>query len=307
VIVVTNIAINSEQTHAPDAQKRRACCRRKRDEEMKIHPVILLKLLGLRRDRPKTKLGRIVRRGEYTACVMVAIYMFIQFFPQLLFANNIQTSEVQVFSTEPIAKDVESILLAIRARLNTSAIHQENSTCRVFVCNSRWLYAFFCPTVRGSFGRANIYTRSIFVADADIKRNQARRFGVGNNTRSFTSVVVHEAGHILLRDHFGVLAAWKLPTWLQEGYCEMLAGESSFPEGVGDSVIAREENDGSMSFKYFTYRRMVEYLIKGKNMAIEDLVRNTPDEEIVRKNTCVWIRNKISEQPHAADGEERRR
>jgi hypothetical protein len=120
-------------------------------------------------------------------------------------------------------------------------------------------------------------------------------------------VVVHEAGHILLRHRLGILATWTLPTWLQEGYGEMIAGESSFPENTGDSLLARGGENGSTAFRYFTYRRMVEYLTKEKNITIEELARSKPNAELVRKETCDWIRNKNIEQPHASDGEERRR
>lgn len=251
---------------------------------------ILLRLLGLNRKKPNTKLGRIVRRCEYAVTALGVIYLSLQLFPQAVFAHSFQTQGIQVYSREPIGRDAESILSEVRSRIANSMLRWDNQRFTVFICNSKRLYALFSPLSRGSFGITNPLTQYIFLADAEVSRNQSRRFGSNHNVRSFESVVIHEMGHVLMQRRFGRWADWRTQTWLKEGYCEMLAGESSFPEEAGDVLLAEGGVDNSVSLRYFTYRRMVEYLIQEENFTIEELVADTPDEEVVRRKTGDWIR-----------------
>ncbi len=253
---------------------------------------LLLKLLGLKREKPQTKPGRIVRRCEYAVTALAVVYLVLQLFPQVLFAHSVQAHGIQLYSREQVGGDAEAILTAVRSRIAGSTLHRDDQRFAVFICNSKLIYVLFAPLNRGSFAITNPLTQRIFVADADLSRNQSRRFAPDFNVRSFTGVVSHEMGHLLLRRGFGFRMNRRLPAWLKEGYCEMLAGESSFPEASGDSLLADNGGNDSKSFSYFTYRRMVEYLIQEEKLTIEDLVGETPDEEEVRRKTCDWIRSK---------------
>ncbi len=213
----------------------------------------------------------------------------------LNFAHSVQVHGIRLYCTDPIPCEIETILSEIRSRIAVSTLHRDNHRFAVFVCNSKWLYAFFSPSSRRSFGIANPVTQFVFVADAEISRNQSRRFGAGHNVRSFVSVATHEMGHVLMRRRFGFWTDRRLPKWLKEGYCEMLAGESSFPEDTGDSLLAEGRSDSSMSFKYFTYRRMVEYLIKERGFTIEQLISDPPRYQEVKEKTRDWIQMRISE------------
>ena len=268
---------------------------------MKKPFLILLKLFGFKREKPKTMLGKIVRRCEYAVTALAVAYLFLQLFPQVVFAHSVQAHGIRIYCAESITGDVDPTLSEIQSRIADSSLARNDQSFTVFICNSKWLYAFFSPLSRGSFGIANPVTQSIFVADAEVSRNQSRRFGVSHNARSFVSVVTHEAGHVLMRRRFGFWTNRKSPRWLKEGYCEMLAGESSFSEEAGDSLLAEGEHDSSVSFRYFTYRRMVEYLIQDRKMTIKELVRDAPDEEKVSADTRDWIRQRIIEPEAEGD------
>ena len=258
---------------------------------------IALKLLGLNRAKPKTKYGKMVRRSEHAVTALAMVYILIQFFPQVVFTHTVQAHDVQMYSSDPIAGDAERLLAEVKSRVGASTLYRPEDRFTVFLCNSRRLYTFFAPFSRGGFAVTIPTSRHIFIADADIGRNQSRRFGSGYNTRSLVSVVAHEAGHVLIRRRFGFWKEWILPTWLKEGYCEVLARESSFPEKEGDSLLAHGEDDASGSFTYFAYRRMVEYLMEEKGKTIEELICITLDEQKVRNEIHDWIHTKAIEQP----------
>jgi len=228
--------------------------------------------------------------------IYLLIFLIPQLFPQVAFGYSIKAQGIQIYSTTPIG-EAEAVCSAIRSKITDSSLYDDDDTFTVLICNGKWLYTFFNPLSHGdSFGMTNPITQRIIMAEVDVSNDQARRFGEGHSTRSFVGVVGHEAGHLLMRRRLGYLTLFRVPTWLKEGYCEMLAGESSFPEETGDNLLSQGKSEDSESFNYFQYRRMVEYLIQEKGYTIEELVRNVPNEEAVKNETSEWIRKRLGKQ-----------
>jgi hypothetical protein len=213
---------------------------------------VVLRLLGLKRAAPKTRLGRVLRGCEHAVCVLGLIYIFFHLFPQRIFAHSVQAHGIRLYSTETIPGNFETLLSEIRSTVVGSPLYGDEQEFSMFMCNSKLVYALFAPVSRG-FAIAVPATQNIFVADADLISNQSRKSRGDHNMRSFTGVASHEMGHVLLERQFGFWTYRMTPKWLNEGYCEMIAGESSFPETKGDSMLAEGRSGNSASFQYFTY------------------------------------------------------
>jgi hypothetical protein len=63
-----------------------------------------------------------------------------------------------------------------------------------------------------------------------------------------------------------------LPVWKAEGYCEFIARESSFGNTAGMEMFKKGQNDDSKSFKYFEYRKVMEYLINNQKFSFDEIV-----------------------------------
>ena len=198
-------------------------------------------------------MGRIVRRCEHFVTITLLLYLGVVFYPQPLFGYQFDHEGITLYSTQPIPLDKGEVLLSqIRTDIGASEIHDEKQKFKVFICNHKSLYTFLGPLSRDAFGFTSM-ARKIIIARADLESNKAMAYREEHNARSFTSVVAHEIGHEMIKDEFGFLTAHTAPKWLNEGYCEYLSKESSFPENLGVKMIIEGKTHESNSFDYFVY------------------------------------------------------
>ena len=248
-----------------------------------------LSILGIKRKKPKTKIGKIVRRCEHVLNVSLLLYLGVHFYPQPLFGHQLDHKGITLYSTQPIPVDKgEELLSQIRSEISVSEIHDSKKKFEIFICNSKALYTFFGPLSRDTFG---FFSLNTIIAHADLETNMAKAYRANHNTRSFTSVATHEICHEMIRDKFGFLSNHTKPKWLQEGYCEYIAKESSFPENLGYEMIAKGKADKSNSFKYFEYRKMVEFYLDKKGYTIGELFSSPPSESDARNQMRNWLSN----------------
>jgi len=254
----------------------------------------VLTVLGLKRTKPKTRVGRILRRCEHALGVALILYLLIQFCPQPLFAHTFEHAGIHLYSRQHIhRKDAGALLPQIRSRIHTSEIHQEESTFRIFLCNSQSLYTFLSLSHRHSFGITPI-TGNTILANVNLNSDTATAFRSDHNERSFVGVASHEICHVMIRQAFGLWTAYRAPTWLKEGYCEHISGESSFPEEKGNDLLTQGKDAEGSSFEYFVYRRMVDFCLTEQDRNLSELFSNPPSEQDVRKQTRQWVSRQTS-------------
>jgi len=213
--------------------------------------------------------------------------------PSFTSSHVLHVDGLTLFSASPIPSIAESLLRTIRERIGGSPLYHADDRFSVFICNSSAIYATL-TRARHGFAVSHPLSGRIIVASADLDKNIARSFSEQFNERSFTGVVSHEIGHILMARRVGFVTASRLPRWLKDGYCDYLAGEGSFPESQGDPLIATGQEHSSQSFRYLQYRRMVEYLIVQKEIGIEELMRAPPEEDRILRETQECLKKGLS-------------
>lgn len=252
---------------------------------------VVLKILaffGFKRKKPKTKLGRFLRRCEHALTVASVLYLLVLVFPQPCFSHSFEHMGIQVHSTQPIPEtEMKPLLSQVRTRIRTSQIYQEQQTFRIFLCNNNALYTFLSPLSRYSFANTqpsgNIFLANVdLVSDTVTPRNAKYR-------RTFVGVASHEICHVMIRRAFGLWTAYSSPKWLNEGYCDHIARESTFPEEEGDDLLSQGKEAEISSFKYFVYRRMVEFCLTEQDRNIIELFSDTPSEKDIRDRTQKWV------------------
>ncbi len=240
---------------------------------------ILLRCLGMNRPKPKTRFGLYLRRSERMLGILAVFYAVLHIFPQTVFSHSVTANGITIYSRSPLPP--EATLCATRAAelLKRSELAVAERHEHVFVCDTPWLFRLFAPRSSGAFAVSVPLTDNVFVAAADFFADAAMRSGPDFNRRSFSSVMAHEITHGLIRHRLGLVGGMRLPDWVSEGYCDFVARESSFPEEDGLRLFAFGQKHPSMSYRYFTYRQMVSYLVEHQNLAFSEIVArgNEPD------------------------------
>ena len=242
---------------------------------------LMLRGLGLRRPAPKTPLGRAVRRAERTLTVLALLYAGLQAFPQVLFAHSVTANGISIYSRSPLPPAAAECATRAAALVQQSELAVPGRHERVFVCNSPWLFRLFNPRSPGAFAVRISLTGRVFVADADFQSDTARRSSPDFNTRKLSSVMAHEITHGLIRHRLGLWRGTLLPDWVDEGYCEYVARESSFPEAEGLRRFAAAEVHPSSAYRYFEYRQMVRHLIDNQHLTFPQIVARSSDAAAV--------------------------
>ena len=242
---------------------------------------ILLRCLGLNRPQPKTRFGRTLRRSERILVVLTMLYAGLHIFPQPLFAHSVTADGITIYSPDPLPPEAASCATRTAELLKQSELALPDRPERVFVCNAPWLFRLFSPRSPQAFAISVPLTDNVFVSGADFSTDVATRSGRDFNKRSFSAVMAHEITHGLIRHRLGPLRSIRLPDWVAEGYCDYIAHESSFPEAKGLRLFATGQDQRSMSYRYFTYRQMVRYLMEHENLTFSQVVARSNESASV--------------------------
>ena len=220
----------------------------------------------------KSKFRRVKKIVDRFATILICMYLLTWIFPYYFFNHKADYKNFKIYSTNKICGNISNILDRTDSLLSASEIYTTNIEHRIFICNNFALYTYFAPLARKAFACNYPIIKNIFIANSDIDKDIAFSNNKKNNKRSFSSVITHEIMHSLIENHIGLIKNKMLPTWKNEGYCEFIARESSFGNTAGMEMFKKGQNDGSKSFKYFEYRKVMEYLINNQKLSFDEIV-----------------------------------
>jgi hypothetical protein len=240
--------------------------------------------------KPTTRLGQYARRANRTLSIATLLYLALAAFPQVLFAYNVDAKGVTVYSRSPLPPETTARIEAALELVNHSELAGSGRTERVFICNNPWLYRLFYPLGREEMAVALPATGNIFIRDADVVHDIARGTAAVHNRRTLSSTMAHEMTHNLIRYRLGFVGGIFLRRWVDEGYADYVAQESSFPVEEGLQLLREGKEDSSGSFHYFLYRQMVRHLIEDRHYSFDEIVKRAGDEETIKAETIAAIR-----------------
>lgn len=110
-----------------------------------------------------------------------------------------------------------------------------------------------------------------------------------NNIRTLSGVISHETTHTLVRNYLGLLPYLFVSKWKNEGYCDYIADESSYPFDKGMEEFCRHQNDKSPSFEYFKFRLYIKYLIENHKLSIKKILSMNFNISTLDNNTRNFI------------------
>jgi len=213
-------------------------------------------------------------------------YAVIIIFPSLLFANNLEYKNFNVYyhSSEINVEKLKSVLDESQNLLNNTELYNAVISQDIFICNSFNEFTFFALFSRKAFAVNYPITQNIFLSKSSITENSILRNGKENNKRTLSGVIAHETAHSLLENNLGIVKYKLLPSWKNEGYCDFIANESSFNKQKGlQDICNNKDNYDTPSFKYFKYRIITEYLFKERKITLEKFLNDDFELEEINK------------------------
>jgi hypothetical protein len=222
-----------------------------------------------KRRQPKSRLRRYLERGLYA---VMAVWALLLFFPHVLFAHSVRVGRFSIYSDEPIADSISTIVTLAEARLQTSPYHSPADRFSIHLANRRWRRLVLSPAGANAFGTSNLFTGHIVLNRCDVVADQCFNDMPTHNHRPLHSILAHECTHLLLGRRLGLLTAWRMPTWKNEGYCEYVAGDPSFEISRGMALLVAGRTDPSPAFDYLTYFLAVRHLLEVDGIPLERFV-----------------------------------
>lgn len=219
-------------------------------------------------------------KGILTLCLL---YIFILIFPQFLFANKLEHKNFIVYYHSSETKNIEQLISVLdksNSLLRKSQLYDEDHKQKIFICNSYSEFGFFAPTVKKAFAVHYPIIQNAFFTKSSFQDDRIIRNGKIFNQRTLSGTIAHETTHSLIENRLGFLKYKKLPTWKNEGYCELIAiinNGSFYDEQKGINEICREIEPDTPIFKYFEYRILTEFVLRNKEKSIDNFLRKDID------------------------------
>jgi hypothetical protein len=201
-----------------------------------------------RAKRPQSRARRITDRF---LMVILTAYLLLLCVPQIVFAHSVSYRHFQIYSVVPLSPAIRTVLDRADQRLAGCEINEPHAVHRVYLCPSHAAFAFFAPGARMAFADNLPFVHNIFVNTADVASDTVTSGAAQYGRRTLSGVIAHECTHTLLADRFGQVAMLRQPSWKQEGYCDWVAGSTSFDPAAGARLLAQGRSDPSMSFFYY--------------------------------------------------------
>lgn len=159
--------------------------------------------------------------------------------PQLLaFPYVQQIGRHRIYSESPIAPELKAIVAAGDSLADRSPISDPSAHQPIFLTEGGWRWAWLTLVSGGAFAISRPGSEVIVVNRSDAGADAVFTPRSIGGKRALSATIAHEMTHGAIRKHFGILADWRYPAWLREGYCDYVSGGSSLTDAEAEALIA---------------------------------------------------------------------
>ena len=229
-----------------------------------------------RKRKPRSKSYRFTNRAIVLLCTA---WLLLIFFPHPLFAHSIRVAEFRIYSDRPIPEEISEVIRDADSKLRQSVFFDEGETFSIFIAQDGWRRRLLNPRAANAFGAGFKFTGNTVLNRCDIGNDMCFNDRPRFNERPLHAVIAHECTHHLLASRLGLVRYFRLPTWKNEGYCEYVAGGSSFEHDRGMRILRTGRSENSPSFKYFTFLLAVRSALDDRGMTTDELFEEDLDFE----------------------------
>ena len=186
---------------------------------------------------------KILKASLFLLVALTGGYLLLLCFPQPLFAYQYTGGPIVLYSDDPIPMAAGAILLDAQTRLGKCPLYRNHPRQNIFLCNQPWRYKFFFYGSPKSGGLCYGFPGSnVFLRKSDITHNVLFRQDGQTSSgldRPLSYFIAHEITHNLTARFTGVLAFWRLPVWIREGYADYVGKGGDFDFNANRSFSKR--------------------------------------------------------------------
>ncbi|MEO6432567.1 MAG: hypothetical protein ABIO29_01125 [Sphingomicrobium sp.] len=199
--------------------------------------------------------------------VVLALLAAPVFAPELLaFPYRATSADLKVFSEVPIdRRSLDAVTAKTLALVAASPLAEAHEQRRIFLTTGGWRWTWLALRERDSFGLSRPGRETIVLNRSDLAADRISNGSSLGNRRSLSGTLAHEICHGMTHRRFGIGSVWTKPAWLNEGYCDHVARESS----LSDADVARLTAAGQ------SHPALIYY--EGRRRVAAELARNHGD------------------------------
>jgi len=213
----------------------------------------------------KNKLNKIIY-------LLVIYWAIIYFYPVALFGPGINIGRFVIYGAKDLSKTDLKLIFDKTENLLSKYPGKLPQSVSLVIPKSQFTYLLFNPVSLKAFGATNAGD-NIWFRYVDAKNDVILTNSLNNNKRTFSGVLAHETMHVTLRKNFGFFTLLTVPEWIEEGICDFISQETSFPFDQGIKKILQNENDESNSYDYFLNYLAISELVYVEKKSVDEIIR----------------------------------
>lgn len=196
-------------------------------------------------------------RRQVAVVSIVALLVGPTFAPELLaFPYSASSNGHRVYSEGAIDQDaLDTVTARSNALVARSPLAEPAEPRTVFLTSGGWRWKWLALAHGDAFAISRPGRETIVMNRVDLARDRTIIDRDVGDTRTVSGTLAHEVCHGMQRRHFGFFVDWRKPTWVREGYCDHVAGESALSDA--DAKRLKDEGEDHPALPYYDGRRRV--------------------------------------------------
>lgn len=172
-----------------------------------------------------------------------------------------------VYSVAPIDQSaIDRVTGRANALVSKSPLARPSEPRSIFLTGGGWRWTWLAIGNGSTLALTRPFREAVIVQHAD---PVADLVPTAFSPRTLSGIIAHEKCHGLERRRFGVTVDWTRPRWLREGYCDVVAQESTLSDAQARQVEAR---GGTMpALVYYQGRKRAEAELRANGGSVDAL------------------------------------
>jgi len=197
----------------------------------------------------------------YFILAFAAVYCGLTFYPGVLFSGKYEYKNITLYTGEPVTGPTDPMLERVYNIVMADDFVDPGQTFEIYAAAGYAKYAFLAPFCAKEQSCVHPATSKVFIASADLDKNQVYGRGSSAKPRIMESVVIRELVLAQMKKNLGPMKYISLRSWLKDGYAEHIARETV----EMDAAAICGARDAGDPLPQYMESRLILDLVKGEN------------------------------------------
>jgi hypothetical protein len=197
-----------------------------------------------------------------------------RFHPSLLvFPHHASAGIFEVWSETPIDQaKLQAIADNAERRLRDSPLYVPPEQRNVYLTQGGWRWQWLALSTSDAFAISPPVSNAVIVNRNSVDQNAVWNGRTVGGRRTLAGILTHETCHGMERRRFGLHSDWTTPKWLNEGYCDHVAQESSLSDADYAALMAGGISHPALP--YYIGRKRVAAALAANGGNVDSLFAN---------------------------------